>query len=247
MAPTPARETELVWEALSREGSEAYGAGRREEAVVLWRRAGELAAALPDDDPRRPASDNNLAIGCWTEGDICAAEALFRRALEGWEAAYAWIETMAVSGAARSSLFHHRLETRHRTQFKTHLRRRFAVLTDGGAAATVFNLGAFLAGQARVDEAAAMAEDAIERRAAAFGPRDPALLGMLTFLAGLRAAEGGGEAAVELNERRAAIDADPARPALLRWVEDRPQQLDDERRALAAACLACLVGYPEIP
>lgn len=253
----PAPETELVWEALSREGVEAYGSGRRQEAATLWRRADELAATFAADDPRRAAGDNNLAIGRWIEGDSGAAETLFCRALDGWEAADVWIAGMAVRGAARSSLFHLRLETRHRDQFEIHLRHRVAGLCGGGAAATIFNLGAFLVGQADageadigetgVGEATIMAAEAIERRTAAFGSRDPALLGMLAFRARLCAAEGQGEEATQLTERRAAIEADPARPTLLRWIEDRPQALDDERRALAAAYLACLVGYPEIP
>jgi len=230
-----ASEDELVWEALSREAVLAYGCSRRREAALLWHRAAELSASFPSGDPRRAASISNEAL-CWALDDsLDRSHAGFCAAIDAWEAARDWSAQMAVQGVARSSLFHHRLEVRHRDSFKTHLRTRYVRWIAAGQAASAFNLGIVLicldrdeAGRTRLAEAAALRERG-------FGAADPGLFLMLKVLAAL-----GGPDAELYQARAATAEAQLSRDALTRWTEDCSPRLDDVRRLLGAVCLTAI-------
>ena len=235
--PTPPSGDELAWEALSREALEAHGANRAGEAAVLWRRAALIAAAFPADDPRRAASLGNEALACALDDDLERAEAGLRAALEAWGDSANWIGGMRVRGTARSSLFHHRLEVRHRASFETHIRARYGRWMDGCLGASLFNHGIVLVSLDRDEEGRAQLARAVERRRNAFGGSDPGLAFMLRTLAGLCPDEDEAEACLD---RAGAAMSDPSPDGLERWQRDRPPQLDDVRRLLSAVCLTAI-------
>ena len=238
-APESARPSgdELVWEALCHEALSAHGGNRTAEAVVLWRRAAGLTREFPAADPRRAASISNEAMAWALEDALDRAEETFRVAADAWNDARGWIETMQVRGTARSSLFHHRLEVRHRDSFGAHIRARYGRWIDGGLAATLFNHGVVLVSLDRDEEGRTQIARAIELREQASGGADPALAFMLRTLAGLCPLEADADGYLD---RAGAAMSDPSPDDLERWKNGRPPQLDDVRRLLSAICLTAI-------
>ena len=113
--PVGWRLADLLWERLGEAALAAFDSGHADHAGDLWKAAQTLAEGFEPNDPRRAASLNNLAVGADLADD---AGALFRRALTAWEAADAWVDGMAVEPRARSSLFHLRLEQKHRARYR---------------------------------------------------------------------------------------------------------------------------------
>jgi tetratricopeptide (TPR) repeat protein len=233
---------DLEWEALGREALEAYIGGRIDEAVMLWRRAEDIAAAFAADDPRRAAGLNNLALAATLAEDFTAAESLFAAAAEAWQATRGWVETMGVQSVARSSLYHHRLELKYRDRFREHIRTRYRGWTDGAEAITAFNSGVLALCLDRDEAGRDLIERAAVLRQKAFGAANPELAVMLATLAGLSEAGGEAEQAEAFAERGRRASEDPTRNALERWAEDRPGEFNDARRLLAAVCLSALIS-----
>ncbi len=134
--PAGWRLADLLWESLTEAALAAHDAGRRAEAVRLWQEAEHHGAHFADNDPRRAATLNNAGVADGGSG----AEALYRRALEAWKAADAWVGLMAVEPRARSSLFHLRLENKHRDRYKDFVRADYRSLLQAGAAVASANL-----------------------------------------------------------------------------------------------------------
>ncbi len=191
------------WEARVSEGLAAFQAGRIEEAYAAWRSAAAIGRAFDTDDPRRAASRTHLALCHAAAGDAAAARRAFRRALQAWGAAEAWVARMALPQRARSSGFHLRLEAKHRRSYDALARVEFARLLGAGR-------GAALAGGAHLarDPAAALAE-AQALRLSGLGRRDSGQAPICRALAALRASEGDDAAALDARQRAEAIERDP--------------------------------------
>ena len=234
-----AREWE--WDALSAAALEAYRAARRAEAVHLWRRAGALARDFPQGDPRRAASRNNSALALLIDGNHDGAALALSAALGAWDAALAWTRSMRVGAAARSSLFHQRMEQRHVAAYGDVRRARHRGFLGGAAALTRFNLAI-----ARLflddDEAAdALLEAALAGRERAFGPNDTEAVEIARVLSG-RADIAGDDARMALYDARIeAAAAHRARDALDAWRREQPLETNDTRRLLAAGYLTAMV------
>ena len=186
--------------------------GALDDAGRLWLAAHDMAETFAADDPRRAASLDALGTLAAKRKNDARAEALYREALDAWQAAQTWVDRMHVAPAARSSMFHLRLETKHRGAYPDITRERQRAICCGGEAAAMGNL-AFL--KCDPDDI----REALEWRRDAFGPRE-ALAATI------------GQAVGKFVEGRI-ID---------RWIERPPARYDDERRLYAAALLApCLV------
>ena len=202
------RLDELLWERWMAGAADAFAAGERHCAALLWRAAAGSARDLPDNDPRRAASLCALATLTLAEGRDEAARLLWRRALEQWDAAAAWVEAMGVAQGARSSTFHLRLETKHKGAYPEIVRVRHRRTLAAGRAGSVANLAAL------EGDAGALAR-ALDDRREAFGPRET------------------GAAAIA-----ARLDLDVEQPVVARFRERPPTGFDDEHRLYAAALLA---------
>ena len=230
---------ELAWEALSHEAMLAHQNGRCNDAIILWRRAASLTQHFAADDPRRAATLSNLATADALSDQLERAEEGFRAAGRAWEAARSWTMNMAVTGTARSSLFHHRLEMKHRDQYKSHLRSRFCQSIDAGDAASAFNHGVVLTCLDHEEGGRQRIATAIELRRRAVGAADPGHVIMTRTLAAL---DGTGETAGPQLEHGEST-ARPGTPdALQRWAQARPPQLNDERRLISAVCLTAILN-----
>ncbi len=118
--------TDLMWERMMEAANRAWAAGEpaaRRKFVV----ADLLArSCFAKNDPRRATTAAALAVIAASRGKKRAAGAAQKRALSQWQNAQAFIDGMEIRPRSRSSLFHLRMETRHRDTFHSNLRLRFS-------------------------------------------------------------------------------------------------------------------------
>lgn len=237
VASLPGTADELCWEAISREAMESHDSGRNDDAALLWQQAGMIARTFPDGDPRHAASRNNIAVAEAVAGRCEEAERGFRDARSAWTASRDWSSFMQVSGTARSSLFHHRLEMKHRDSFQSHLRRRYCHWIDAAEAATAFNHGIVLLALDRDEAGREQMLQGARLRGKASGANDPGYCMMLGILEALKCAPTGPQ---EVLTASCSPEDQVVRSALTRWSASKPPQMDDVRRLLAATCLTAV-------
>lgn len=118
---------DLVWERLMEAANERYRNGHAVRSAALFRQADLLARlAFARDDLRGAASVASRARIAMAQGKLAKAQALQCRALSLWRNAPAQIALMKIAPRARSSLFHLRMEVKHRDTFHDNMRTRFA-------------------------------------------------------------------------------------------------------------------------
>ncbi|MCY4599807.1 MAG: hypothetical protein OXF27_07800 [Acidobacteria bacterium] len=232
---------EWEWDALSAAALDAYRSARREEAVHLWCQAGTLARGFPEGDPRRAASENKSALALLIDQDHNGAVPALSSALASWDAAMKWTQSMAVSAAARSSLFHQRMEQRHVAAYGDVRRARHREFLTGAAALTRFNLAIarlFLDDDENADIllAAALAE-----REQAFGPNNTEVIEIARVLSGRADAAGDDARMARYDARIQAAAGNRARDMLDIWRREQPLEMTDTRRLLAAGYLTAIV------
>lgn len=115
--------SDLIWERLMEAGNRAHSEARTGAARRLFRLAGLVAAArFAKGDPRRATA---FAARAMTAPSPARARGLKRRALAEWQGVEAFIAGLEIRPRARSSLFHLRMEMRHRDTYHDNLRTRF--------------------------------------------------------------------------------------------------------------------------
>ena len=125
---------EVIWEQIQEAAAECERAGEYGEASELWCGALELAREhLRPGDLRLAASVGNVAVAERRTG-AAAARRLFDEALALWDAGGRWIESLEPDPRARSSTFHLRLESKHRSGYDRFPRERFRALAAEGRA-----------------------------------------------------------------------------------------------------------------
>ncbi len=152
-----------LWERLVEAGLAAFDARRLDDAGALWISALAYAERFAGDDPRRATALNNIAAVRHLRGGAAEAEHFYRAALDAWAAAEPWIEAMAITPRARSSLFHLRLEEKHRADYHRIARGELRKLLDEGRATCLANLAALCRSAGRGGEAEALEAEASER------------------------------------------------------------------------------------
>ncbi len=134
---------ELRWERMQEAAHEAFRAGDAVAAARLWRRARWLAAfRLRRGDPRRATSLANAAMAARLAGREARARKLYARAIRLWAEVPGLIERIQPAPRARSSLFHLRMELRHRDAYLANWRTRMAgFVAEAGAALEALERG----------------------------------------------------------------------------------------------------------
>lgn len=136
---------ELVWERWQEAAHAAQDAGDGRRAARLRQRAHWLGRLLARGDPRRVTGLANAAWADRMAGRETRARRRYRTALAEWHAgAEGWVAGLEPAPRARSSLFHLRMEARHRETYLANLRRRMAAF----AAETEAALAALAEGEA---------------------------------------------------------------------------------------------------
>ena len=137
---------ELIWEQIQQAAAECDALGNSDKAADLWEGALTVAREqLPANDARLATSLINFGVARQRGGHEATAMAMFREALEVWEAAVAWVADLRAEARARSSTFHFRLEAKHPGGYAHFSHRRYKALHAEGEAA----IAAHLQGQAQ--------------------------------------------------------------------------------------------------
>lgn len=122
---------EVEWEVKCERAALLAEEGRPSEAAALWQDALTIARAnFAETDPRLGTSLANTALVLQGEGNKAAAAPLFAEAARIWDASPQWIADMALEPRARSSLFHLRMEARHRDNYDATMRERLTRFAD---------------------------------------------------------------------------------------------------------------------
>lgn len=119
---------DLLWEALMEQGCAAFSSGDPEGANRAFGRAWWIARLLPRHDLRRAATEAALGVAGHAPQRLGRARVMFERQ------AYAAVAAMQIAPRARSSLFHLRMEARHRDTYHANLRLRLSKIAGETAA-----------------------------------------------------------------------------------------------------------------
>jgi len=131
-------EADLTWEIIQVTAAETWAAGEEAEADELWHAGLEVAREhFAGSDPRLATSLANQAAALRRAGDGEAAEALFAEAVAVWDTAGPWIAALKPEVRARSSLFHLRLQARHKGGYNRFSREKYEKLAAEGRGAIV--------------------------------------------------------------------------------------------------------------
>lgn len=126
---------ELLWERWQEAANRALEAGDRRAAARGFRRAWWLARlCLSRTDPRYATSLANAAAADRIVGAEARARRRYRAALRLWAAVPDGIAAVGIAPRARSSLFHLRMEARHRQTYEAARRARLAAFVAETAA-----------------------------------------------------------------------------------------------------------------
>lgn len=234
-------DAEISWVHLCEQGAAQLAEGDAHAARESWNRAYGIAEEFAQNDPRRAASLNNLGVGDRLIGNFAKAERHYQMALQNWEAAAGWVENMHVFSHAGSSLFHMRMENRHREQYRRNTIVTFKRELGAGHAASLNNLAELLHAAERPDDAGKLYTEALEQRTTALQVDDLGAQAIARNIALLSAAPAQAEAA------RSQICAG-ARPfseqaEQNRWIVDLPPMFTDEGRLMAALLCAYVLNH----
>ena len=112
-------EADIQWEGLMVDAVSALGSGDLERAKSL---AGQCVRVARDrfdaGDPRLGASLSNYAVLLRETGGPEGIEVLLDEARSVWASCNPWVENMTAPRSARSSLFHMRMEQKHRETYE---------------------------------------------------------------------------------------------------------------------------------
>jgi hypothetical protein len=124
-------EADLAWEEAAERTVEAVAQGDPEQAKSEAGRGLQIARnEFVRIDPRLGTSLANYGVCLHLSGHDEGTAHLFREALEVWRAASQWIARMEAPRTARSSLFHMRMELRHRDTYRARWQERWQEMAD---------------------------------------------------------------------------------------------------------------------
>jgi hypothetical protein len=119
-------EADLAWETTAERTAEAVA---REDPTMAKDAAGDalqLARAnFPSNDPRLGTSLANYGVCLSLSGQSEGSMFLWREGLNVWRQSHGWIAHMEAPRMARSSLFHMRMEARHRSTYRSRWQERW--------------------------------------------------------------------------------------------------------------------------
>jgi tetratricopeptide (TPR) repeat protein len=235
---------EFSWVRFTETATSEFNSGRFSAAAENWRNAHRMTRNFDECDPRLAGSLNNLALTFRIQHDFDEAERIYRSALQNWESAAHWVDTMQLRQRARSSLFHLRLERKHRKKYDTAVRRKHQKLRVAGQAGTLNNLAELFHSTNRFKEAGQFYQQALRKRCDSMDAKDHGVTIIKTNLAGL-------SDLLNKSQRPMFRASHPCqqpfgfntRAAQQGWIVDKPPEFTDEGRLMAAIFLTHLVDH----
>lgn len=130
-----------VWLRRSRIGTGQLRDGCTRAALRVMVRTADATDRFGHGDPRRAASLNNAGMAHACIGDPDQAAVCYEAAIEAWDrAARDWTTSMRLGQRARSSLFHLRMERKHRARYDEMARADHRQALRAGALVSALNL-----------------------------------------------------------------------------------------------------------
>ena len=238
---------EFLWVRATETAAREFDSGRFSAAVENWRNAHQIAQDFEDRDPRLASSLNNLAIAFRISHDFDEAERIYHSALENWKSAAEWVDGMQLSQRARSSLFHLRLERKHRKKYDNLARRKYEKLLSAGQAGTLNNLAELFQTSKRFKEAERFYNQALRRRIGSMDEQESGVAIINLNLASLS------DKFIDLPETTLLAkhkSKDPvgfiSKAEQQGWIVDKPSEFTDEGRLMAAIFLTYLVDHSRL-
>ena len=231
------------WVELSEESVALFDTSQFGLAADKWLEAFEQAQGFQGNDPRRAGSRSNLAIAHRIRGEFALAEQCYRQALENWQATQAWLIEMQLPVRARSSLFHLRMESKHREQYNQTAMQKYEKLLPAGAAGTRNNLAELCQITDRLGEAKRLYGEALDERVSSMGEKDVAVAIIRRNIASMT--NGNGDEGSITHSAREPDDGSvfSAQATGKRWIVDRPAEFTDEGRRMAALLLTQVIDH----
>jgi len=221
-----------------------FDGGRFAAAAEGWISAQSVAQEFDEHDPRLAGSLNNLAIAFRIKKDFEQAERCYRNALKNWESSSQWIDRMRLTQRARSSLFHLRLESKHRKKYDNMARRKYQRMLSAGHAGTLNNLAELFHSTHRRQDAKQLYAQALQQRISAMGDQERGVTVIRKNIACLSDAAAPQPDATDNSHPQSSIAASFISQAEHhRWVVDRPAEFTDEGRLMAAILLTQLLDH----
>ena len=238
---------EFLWVHITETATSEFDDGRFSIAAEKWQNAYRIARGFEDCDPRLAGSLNNLAIAFRIEKDFEQAARCYRTALENWELASHWIDGMRLTQRARSSLFHLRLERRHRKKYDDMARRSYQKLLSAGQAGTLNNLAELFHSTNRFKEAEQFYHLALRKRTGSMDEQECGVAIINKNLAGLSdtiSKSPGTTFSVAHTSKE--TDGFISRAVQQGWIVDKPAEFTDEGRLMAAIFLTHLIDHTRL-
>jgi tetratricopeptide (TPR) repeat protein len=238
---------EFLWVHITEAAVSEFDVGRFAAAAKGWKSAHRVAQEFDDRDPRLAGSLNNLAITFRIEKDFEQAARCYRNALENWESASHWVDGMQLRQRARSSLFHLRLEIKHRQKYDNMVRRNYQKLLSAGQAGTLNNLAELFHSTNRFKEAEQFYYQALRKRTGAMDEQECGVAVINTNLAGLSeiSNKSAGTAFSVAHKSKETADF-ISRAVQQGWILDEPAEFTDEGRLMAAIFLTHLIDHTRL-
>lgn len=240
-------EPEFLWVQLSESAASEFDGGRLAAAAEGWKSAHSVALKFDEQDPRLAGSLNNLAIAFRINRDFEEAEQVYRSALKNWGSAAHWIDRMQLKQRARSSLFHLRMERKHRRKYDNIARRNYQKLLSAGQAGTLNNLAELFHSTNRFKEAEQFYHQALRKRVGSMDEQEYGVAIINTNLASLSDTfnkSPGRTFSVSHKSKKTA--AFISRATQQGWVVNKPSEFTDEGRLMAAIFLTHLIDHTRL-
>jgi rubrerythrin len=151
---------------------------------------------------------------------------------------------MRLAQRARSSLFHLRLESKHRKKYNNMARRNYQKLLSAGQAATLNNLAELFHSTNRLKQAEQFYHQALRKRTSSMDEQECGVAVIRKNIACLSdAAAPQTDAPDNSHPQSCAAVAFLSQAEHHRWVVDRPAEFTDEGRLMAAVLLTHLLNH----
>ena len=228
-------------------GTSAFEGGRYRIAAEKWQDAYRIAQDFDEGDPRLAGSLNNMAIAFRINNDFEQAGRCYRNALENWESAFYWIDRMRLTQRARSSLFHLRMESKHRKKYDNIARKNYKKLLSAGQAGTLNNLAELFQATKRFNEAERYYHQALRKRADSMDKHESGVAIINMNLASLSDTFNKlPETALHAAQKTKGSAGFISQAEKQGWVVDKPSEFTDEGRLMAAIFLTYLVDHTHV-
>lgn len=245
-ANTETDHAEFLWVELNEAAAAQLDAGRFVVAAEKWQEAHGIAQQFEENDPRIASSLNNVAIAHRIKRNFAEAEQYYRHAIVSWQAASAWVDQMQLAPRARSSLFHLRMERRHKPEYRRIALRKYQAVLPAGCAATHNNLAELYHAVNREEDAEPLYAQALRDRSEAMGADEPttAIIRENAKTLGAQTADGSRVHASYHTMDPGTFSAQATRK---RWIIDQPAEFTDEGRLMAAILLTPVLDHRRLP